>query len=135
VRYLHGVLWILIISACRQAASVPEPDLGPPPEVRAEQLSVSLQEALQLWRATDYPAAEQTLREGYEEHFEPLEPALSAQNPQSTLALEYAFGRLGWRLQRSGKDAEVVAAVEDLSESVAEAAAELSLHQGLGTRR
>lgn len=125
MRYLLGVLWSLIIFACQQPAPAPAPDPGPSPAERAASVEAGLSDALSLWQAARYPEAQAAVEATYEAHFEPLEPALSASDPESALALEYAFGRLSWQLRRGGKESEVIASVSSLSASVTEAAARL----------
>jgi len=121
------MLWSLVIFACQPSASVPLPDPGPPAAERVEALSEELTVALALWRAARYPEAQQTVQGAYADHFEPLEPALSADDPAGTLALEYAFGRLVWQLRRGGNTSEVSDAVTALTASVTEAVADAGL--------
>lgn len=107
----------------------------PPPASCAAGVEAGLSEALSLWQVARYPEAQARVERAYREHFEPLEPALSAQDPAAALALEYAFGQLAWQLRRAGKEGEVQASVSSLSTSVAEAAARLALAQEEGALR
>ena len=118
MRYVHGVLWPLLTVACQQPAPAPPPDPGPPAAEQVAALGEELTVALALWRSARYPEAQQTVQAAYADHFEPLEPALSASDPASALALEYAFGRLSWQMRRSGDPEAVSAAVAELSAAI-----------------
>lgn len=109
--------------ACVESAPVQLPVSSPDPVEHADALAASLDEALQLWRASEHSAAQSVVYRAYKDHFQPFSTELSKRDADASLALEYDFGRLGWQMRRHGRDDEVKVAVESLS---AEACAVLS---------
>lgn len=120
------MLWLVVIlAACQPPPSAAPAATTVDVEAQARGLEAGLSEALQLWRTAHYPEAQQALQRAYTTHFEPLEPALEAVDPERRLALEYAFGRLGWMLRRDGDDSEVAASVSALLEETRKATSAL----------
>ncbi|MEL6349343.1 MAG: hypothetical protein AAFV53_39945 [Myxococcota bacterium] len=120
------MLWLWLMLAC-ESPTPTRPDLGPDPHVAADAVRGGLDQALQLWRNGHYDDAQQAVQRTYVEHFEPLEPALDAHDPDQRLALEYAFGRLTWQMRRRGQDAAVASAVDALQQDTARALKQLQI--------
>jgi hypothetical protein len=115
-----------MILACVESSSVQGPVSSPDPVEHAAAIGVSLDEALQLWRASEFSAAQSLVYQAYNVNLAPFGPALSAQDAAAALALEYDFGRLGWKMRRHGRDDEVTAAAAALSADVRAALSLLS---------
>ena len=113
-----------MILACADYSPVQNSVSSPVPAEHAAAIGVSLDEALQLWRASEFSAAQSLVYQAYNVNLVPFGSALSEQDAAAALALEYDFGRLGWKMRRHGRDEVVTAAAVALS---ADARAALSV--------
>ncbi|MDG1481397.1 MAG: hypothetical protein P8R54_17515 [Myxococcota bacterium] len=89
----------LLLFACQTRA----PGEGvsvPDPTTRLSALNAGLDEALLMWQGAQSAQAQEILEQTYTAHFEPVEASLVEQGVD-VLQIEYAFGRLGYRMRRA----------------------------------
>lgn len=110
------VLLLTLFFACQAGPDA----VATPPTVDATALAVrqGIQAAHRAWSGGQFDVARAAVMDTYRQSFEPLEPALRANNARETLELEYAFAQLSNHLGRKGSAVEVAAEVRDLVERI-----------------
>lgn len=99
---------LLILLSCdrvQETAGASWPD----PAEHLDDLNAGLDEAMLMWQGAQPEKAQAALEAAYRTHFEPFEEPL-AESGVDTLAIEYDFARIGWRMRkapgRRGAEAE-----------------------------
>lgn len=90
---------LLLGLACRPQTDVETLPAPVSVEVQRLQLVQQLMAGRRAWTDGDRPRAAGIVRQAYEGPFAELRPLLRAHDPQKTLELEYAFGRLAVRAE------------------------------------
>lgn len=123
------LLSLLALLACG-APDTPEGEQVVP-EASVAGVRQGVQAAHRAWSAGDLDEASALVMRTYQASFQPLEPALRATNPAETLALEYSFGVLSWKLSRKGNPVAVAAEVRDFVSRIEAAGAAAAVAQGV----
>jgi hypothetical protein len=119
------MLLLVLMLACGDPAPPAPPADGPSPAEAVQAVRLELHEAHQAWSEGRASEAQARVHSAYARWFEPLEPALRAREPDRTLALEYAYGRLGARMGRSGDALAIAQQVQGVTREMDELVATL----------
>jgi hypothetical protein len=95
--------------------------------VHASQIRADLTQAQKLWAADQREEAREEALRSWSEHFAPIDDRLRAHDPDGTLALEYAYGRLVGHLSRRGEAGAIATEIRKLSDNIDKAVAALPL--------
>ena len=109
------MMLLMLMLACGAPTPPAPPADGPSPSEAVQAVRLELHEAHQAWSEGRRSEAQARVHAAYAQWFEPLEPALRAREPDRTLALEYAYGRLGARMGRSGDALAIAQQVQGIT--------------------